>query len=95
MAIVGKAIESTQLDFVNGSPTSVNFRFGDVSTAVSRIVITTTADVYLNFDGDADDTSFVFTPGCGTFSIDNISFTTLSAQAVTGGGTLYILAMRG
>ena len=94
MPVVGKSIESTQLDFSSGSPTQVTFRVGAVSTVVRRLVVRTDADVYIKFDDDASDTNFILTPGCGQISIDNIDFTTISAQGVNSGGTLYILAMR-
>ena len=95
MAVVGKNIESVQLDFAAGSPTDLTFRAGTISTIVRRLVISTDVDVYINFDADADDTNFILTPGCGQISIDNIDFTTISAQGVNGAGTLYLLAIRG
>jgi len=94
MAIVGKSIESTQIAFNSSTATDVTFRVGVVSTSVKHLVITTDVDVYLNFDGAADNTCFLLTPGCGQFSIDNISFTTISALGVNSDGSLYILAMR-
>ena len=94
MAVNGTAIESLQLDFTSGSPTDLSFRVGTVSTSVRRLIISTSADVYLHFDSAADDTCFVLTPGCGQISIDNIAFTTISALGVNGGGTIYLLALR-
>ena len=95
MAVVGKNIESVQLDFAAGSPAALTFRAGTISTIVRRLVISTDVDVYINFDADADDTNFILTPGCGQISIDNIDFTTISAQGVNGAGKLYLLAIRG
>lgn len=94
MPVAGKSIESLQVDFTAGSPTTLDFRSGTVSTIIRRLVVSTDADVYINFDADADDTNFVLTPGCGQISIDNITFTKLSAMGVNGGGTIYVLALR-
>jgi hypothetical protein len=94
MPISGTTIESTQLAFTTGGAADVNFRQGEVSIRVRRLVLSCDADVYINFDEAADNTCFVLTPGCGQISIDNITFTTLSALGVNAGGTLYILAMR-
>ena len=95
MPVTGKSVESLQIAFTSGSPTTTTFRVGTVNTVVKRLVISTDADVYLNFNEDADDTNFVLTPGCGQISIDNIPFTTLSVLGVNGGGTIYVLAIRG
>ena len=94
MAINGTSIESLQLGYTSGSPTTLNFKTGTVSSPIIRLIISTDADVYINFDADADDTNFVLTPGCGQISIDNIAFTKFSAQGVNGGGTIYLLALR-
>jgi len=94
MPVTGTSVESLQLDFTSGSPASIDFRSGTVSTAVHRLVISTDADVYINFDADAVDTNFILTPGCGQISIDNIKFTSFSALGVNGSGTVYILALR-
>lgn len=95
MPVVGKSVESLSIDFNGSTATTTTFRVGPVSTVIKRLVISTDADVYLNFDADADDTCFVLTPGCGQFPIDNIPFTTLSVLGVNGGGTVYVLAIRG
>lgn len=93
MPVVGARVESTQLDFVTGSPTTETFRVGTVSSMCRRLLVTTTTDCYLHFDADADDTCFVLQAGC-PMEIDNVSFTTISARGVTAAGTLYILAVR-
>jgi hypothetical protein len=93
MPVVGKTIESVQLAFTAGSPATTDFRTS-TRGLVRRLVISTDADCYLNFDAEADDTNFVLTPGCGQISIDNIHFTNISALGVNGGGNIYILAMR-
>ena len=93
MPVVGKTIESLQLDFTTGGAAEVDFRTA-TRGLIRRLVISTDADVYINFDADADNTNFVLTPGCGQISVDNIHFTKISALGATSGGTLYLLAMR-
>jgi hypothetical protein len=95
MPVLGKSIESLQLDFVDGAPTDLVFKGpGTINTQVRRLLVSTTADVYLTFDGIADDTCFILTPGCSNISIPNIMFTNISVMGVSGPGTLYILALR-
>ena len=94
MPVTGHSIESLQLSFGTGSPTELNFKVGVVNLPVRRLIINTDSDVYLNFDGAADSSCFILTPGCGQISIDNIIFTTMSAMGVNGAGNLYILALR-
>jgi hypothetical protein len=94
MPVVGKTVESTQLDFTAGSASSDTFRVGTVSTVIKSLTLTTTADVYVNFNADADDTCFVVQAGC-PLTLENLPCTTISALGVTGGGTLYLLAVRG
>jgi hypothetical protein len=94
MPVVGKSVESTQLAFTAGSPVSVTFHVGTVSSIIRRLVLASDADVYINFDATADNTNFVLSPNCGPISINQIAFTTISAQGVSGAGTLHILAIR-
>ena len=92
MPVSGKTVESLQLDYVTGSSTEVDFRTSSLGL-IRRLVLTTDSDVYVSFDGPADDTNFVVQPGC-PITMDNINFTRLAAQGVNSAGTLYILAMR-
>lgn len=92
MPVANKRVESTQLDFTQGSSASVDFRTANYGLVV-RLVLTTSSDVYINFDADANDTNFVLQPGC-PLEMNDIHFTTLSANGVSSAGTLYILAMR-
>ena len=55
MAIVGsKRIESANLAFTSGSSATAN-----LTGLCRRLLLATDADVYINFDADADDTCFV------------------------------------
>lgn len=95
MPVQGKSIESLNFDFVVGSPTELTFKSGGpVNTPIRRLLISTTADCYLSFDGVADDDSFILTPGCSNIVLEDLSITNISAQGVSGPGTIYLLAFR-
>jgi len=90
MAIVGtKRIESAQLSFTTGSSVTAN-----LTGLCRRVLLATDADVYINFDADADTTCFVLSPSNCQVYMDNMHFTTINARGVSGEGTLYLIASR-
>jgi hypothetical protein len=90
MAVVGtKRIESAQLTFTSGASAPL-----DMTGLCRRVLLTTDADTYINFDAEADSTCYVLSPGQCQVYMDNVHFTTINAKGVSGGGTLYVLASR-
>jgi hypothetical protein len=90
MAILGnKRIESAQLTFTDGASSTANF-----TGLCRRILLATDADVYINFDADADSTCFVLSPSNCQVYMNDMHFTTINAKGVSGSGTLYVIASR-